>query len=181
MNKLPSNFEVEKYGLKVRLVNEDDAEFILKLRTNEKLSRHIHPTDDDLQKQMLWIRDYKIRESEGREYYFIFIKDNKPIGVSRISNISDYFGLGGSWLCSPDNNPVDSMTTPFVAHDIMFNELGLAYIVFDVRKANSQVWKFHVSAGAIKIGESDIDYYFYLYKDNYFQKRDKFLKLLNVK
>ena len=179
MKKLPPNFKLVKYGLTVRLVDENDAKFILKLRTNKRLTRHIHSTADDLDRQIQWIKDYKIRESEGREYYFIYSLENQPVGVSRISNIFEYFGLGGSWLCSPDNDPLVSVKTPFIAHDICFEEIGLDYIVFDVRKANTHVWKFHESAGAVKIGESDIDYYYYLYKDNYFTKRNKFLKILN--
>lgn len=180
MNKLSSDFVFEKYGLKVRLVNENDTDFILRLRTNTKLAKHIHHTDDDIERQKQWIRDYKLREEEGREYYFIYLKEEKPIGLSRISNIYDYFGLGGSWLCDPDNDPTVSMITPFLGNDICFDILGLAYIVFDVRKANKQVWKFHESVGAIRIGESDIDYYYYLYKDNYIKKKDKYLRLLNV-
>lgn len=180
MNRLPANFEFEKYGLKVRLVNEDDANFILRLRTNNKLSRHIHSTMDDVERQRQWIRDYKEREREGREYYFLFFKDNKPIGVSRISNIFEYFGLGGSWLCDPDNDPTVSMITPFLGDDICFDIIGLSYIVFDVRKANTHVWKFHESRGAVKIGESDIDNYYYMYKDNYLAKRNKFLRMLNI-
>lgn len=180
MNKLQSDFNGCKYGLNVRLVNESDAEFILKLRTNAKLSRHIHSTDNDLDQQIRWIKEYKKREEVGREYYFIYLKGENPIGVSRISNIYEYFGLGGSWLCSPDNDPIDSMKTPFLANDICFDEIGLDYIVLDVRKANTHVWKFHEKCGAIRIGESDIDYYYYLYKDNYKRKRDKILKLLNV-
>lgn len=180
MNKLPSDFEFEKYGLKVRLVNENDASFILRLRTNTKLARHIHQTDDDIECQRQWIRDYKLREKEGREYYFIYYKEDKPIGVSRVSNIFDYFGLGGSWLCNPDNDPTLSMLTPFLGNDICFDIIGLAYIVFDVRKANKQVWKFHESVGAVRIGESELDFYFYLYKDNYNNKKNKYLRLLNI-
>lgn len=180
MNKLPSDFRFSRYGLDVRLVDEKDAEFILKLRTNEKLSRHIHSTDDDLIKQVNWIRDYKKREEEGKEYYFIYLKDDKPIGVTRISNIYEYFGLGGSWLCSPDNDPIDSVKTLFVGNDIVFDLIGLDYTVIDVRKANVQVWKFHLKTGAVILGESEIDYYLYLYKKNYYKNRVKFLKWLNV-
>lgn len=180
MNKLPGDFTFSKYGLEARLVIEDDAEFILKLRTNKTLTKHIHSTEDDIEKQISWIRDYKKREEEGREYYFLYSKDSVPIGVSRISNIYEYYGLGGSWLCSPDNETEVSMATPFVANDIIFGIIGLDYYVMDVRKANKHVWKFHKSCGAQKIGESEIDYYFYLYKDDYYSKRDKFIKLLNL-
>lgn len=180
MNKLPQDFCFSRYGLDARLVVEEDSEFILKLRTNKTLTRHIHSTEDDIEKQKQWIRDYKKREEEGREYYFIYLKNKRPVGVSRISNIYEYFGLGGSWLCSPDNNAEVSMATPFVANDIIFEEIGLDYMLMDVRKANTHVWKFHQSCGAIKMGESEIDYYFYLLRDNYFAKRGKFIKLLNL-
>lgn len=181
MNKLPNNFTFKRYGLETRLVTEDDASFILGLRTNASLTKHIHPTDHNLEKQIQWIREYKIREQDAREYYFLFTKNSRPIGVSRISNIYEYFGLGGSWLCSPDNETEVSMATPFVANDICFEIIGLDYIVMDVRKANTHVWKFHQLCGAKKIGETDIDYYFYLYKDNYYLNREKYIKLLNLK
>ncbi len=68
--QLPSNFELEKYGLHVRLVREEDAEFILQLRTDPLLSRFLHATKNNLQKQKEWIRDYKLREAKGEDYYF---------------------------------------------------------------------------------------------------------------
>jgi len=43
------NFTTNKYGLHVRLVNEDDAEFIVKLRTNPLLSKHLHQTSQDVE------------------------------------------------------------------------------------------------------------------------------------
>ena len=48
MIKLSSDFNLDKYGLHVRLVNEDDAEFIVSLRTDPKLSRFIHDTGNDV-------------------------------------------------------------------------------------------------------------------------------------
>jgi len=36
---------IEKYGIKLRFVEIDDAEFILSLRLNEKLGRFISPTE----------------------------------------------------------------------------------------------------------------------------------------
>ena len=180
MNKLPKDFNAHKYGLDVRLVNEDDAEFILKLRTNKWLARHLHPTEQDIEKQISWLREYKKREDEGRENYFIYSQNNKPIGVNRISNISDYYGLGGSWLCSPENDMKVSMATPFFGDEISFEYLNLSFIVFDVRRANTHVWKFHQSIGAVRIEESELDFYYYLSKHNYYSKRDKMLKLLNL-
>ena len=68
MIKLPSDFETDRYGLHVRLVREEDAEFIVKLRTDPKLGRYIHATDNNVEKQRKWIRDYKKRENDGIQY-----------------------------------------------------------------------------------------------------------------
>ena len=51
MPHLPSNFTLDRYGLHVRLVREEDAEFIVKLRTNEHNSRYIHDTVADVEQQ----------------------------------------------------------------------------------------------------------------------------------
>ena len=58
---LKGNETIERYGLTVRLVDEDDAEFIYTLRTNSKLSRYISNTDEILENQVEWIKKYKIR------------------------------------------------------------------------------------------------------------------------
>ena len=101
--KLPLDFSMEKYGLRVRLATEDDTEYILSLRANKELTKFIHQTDNDAQKHLEWFKNYRIREAEGRDYYFIYFKDYKPVGLNRIYNVFEYYGTIGSWLCSPDN------------------------------------------------------------------------------
>lgn len=44
MNKLSGRFTAERYQLSVRLVNEEDAGYILKLRTDTG-ARKIHSSD----------------------------------------------------------------------------------------------------------------------------------------
>jgi hypothetical protein len=56
----------------------------------------------------------------------------------------------------------------------------LDLLVYDVRKANKQVWKMHKMLGAQLIGESEIDYYFAMSKDNYMKKKDFVLKMLGI-
>lgn len=88
----------EKYGLKVRFVNEEDAAFILSLRTNPKLSQYIHYTENNEEKQRAYIRNYKEREKLGQDYYFIFFLNDEPVGVARIYNIEGKSFTFGSWL-----------------------------------------------------------------------------------
>ena len=179
--KLPSDFSAEKYGLSVRLVNESDTDFILSLRTDKELSKYLHQTDEDVKKHLKWYNEYKTREIEGRDYYFIYHKDGKPVGLNRIYNICDYYGTIGSWICPVDNDPETSIGTYFFMLDILFEQLSLSLSVFDVRKNNTHVWKLHKIVGAQSIGESDVDYYFYINKQTYINNREKLLQLFNLK
>lgn len=178
MNKLPENFTIERYGLIVRLVEEKDAGFILSLRTNPKLSRYIHNTDDSLDKQRQWIRDYKKRELEDKDYYFIYYYEGKPIGVNRIYDIHDSWATGGSWVCLPGCDPQQSIATSMILREIMFEVLNLEEDRFDVRKGNRMVIKAHKMFGAHVTGESDEDYYFSLSKNSYFNNRQRFIEML---
>ena len=98
MKTLPFNFELTKYGLHVRLVQESDAEFIVRLRTDSRLSRFIHDTPSSIGRQVAWIREYKIREHDGIDYYFLFLYEEKSVGVCRIYHISEDAFTFGSWV-----------------------------------------------------------------------------------
>lgn len=180
MKKLPGSFQLNSLGLSVRLVNEDDADFILSLRTNAHLARFIHQTDENKDIQIEWIRQYKKREQEGREYYFIYSHNNHPVGLNRIYNIFEYYGTIGSWICSPENDTEISLATYILMFDLMFNHIKLDITIFDVRKENKHVWKLHKMLGAMIVGESDIDYYFTLNKATYYKNRENIVKIFNL-
>lgn len=181
MNKIPTDFKIESMGLSVRLVNESDIDFILLLRTNKHLARFIHKTNDDREKQREWISQYKIREKEGRDYYFIYFLHDKPVGLNRIYNIFEYYGTIGSWICSPDNEAETSLKTYILMFDLLFEYIKLELTIFDVRKDNKHVWKLHKMLGAQLVGESDLDYYFTLNKDTYYKNREIIINLFNLK
>lgn len=180
MEKLPKDFEINSFGLTVRLVDEGDVDYILSLRTNKNLTRFIHQTDDDRAAQIEWIRKYKRREEEGREYYFIYLLDGQPVGLNRIYNIFEYYGTIGSWICNPGNETETSLKTYILMFDMMFSHIKLDITLFDVRKMNKHVWKLHKMLGAKSVGESEIDYYFTLDKDTYFKNRDNIISLFNL-
>ena len=181
MEKLRNDFSHKAFGLEARLVNECDVDYILSLRTNKHLTRFIHQTDNNRDKQLEWIRSYKNREHEGREYYFIYFQNNKPVGLNRIYNIFEYYGTIGSWICNPDNEAEVSLATYLLMFDLMFNHIKLDITIFDVRKENKHVWKLHKMLGAMSVGESDLDYYFTLNKETYYKNRDNIINLFNLK
>lgn len=178
---LPPDFKYNDMGLEVRLVDEKDVDYILSLRTNKHLTRFIHQTDDNRGKQLDWIRSYKKREQEGREYYFIYFHEGKPIGLNRIYNIFEYYGTIGSWICNPNNETEVSLATYMLMFDLMFDHIKLDITLFDVRKENKHVWKLHKMLGAQLVGESEIDFYFTLNKATYYKNRINIINLFNLK
>ena len=180
MRILPNNFSISKYGIDVRFVQESDAAFILNLRTDPRLSRYLHETENDLEKQKAWINAYKQREALGIEYYFIYEQNGIPIGVNRLYNITDNTLTGGSWLCKKDIPYNLPLLISIIGREIIFDFLKYDSYQFDVRKKNAKVLRFHLLAGSKIISESGIDYYLTLNKDDFNVSKQKLLKLLLI-
>ncbi|MBQ6723805.1 MAG: GNAT family N-acetyltransferase [Paludibacteraceae bacterium] len=126
MNKLPENFELDRYGLHVRLVREEDAEFIVRLRSDEALSRYINKIDASIEKQKQWIRDYKEREKAGKDYYFLFSYNGNPVGLNRIYDIKEEGTfICGSLVFNSPNYKLASFASWVIVREIAFEELGL--------------------------------------------------------
>ena len=122
---LPSDFRGEKYGLTYRLVQESDAEFIFRLRTNPDLTRYIHDVKGGVEGQVKWICNYKIREEEGTDYYFIFFKNGEPVGLNRIYSIHDKTYTGGSWVMAPNSQMEEVIAVPLIMREIAFEIMGM--------------------------------------------------------
>ncbi|MCJ2367251.1 GNAT family N-acetyltransferase, partial [Aeromonas dhakensis] len=75
--------EFKAKTISVRLIDVGDAEFILSLRTDGRLNRHLSQTSSSLEQQRDWIKNYKERESQGDEYYFIIYRNdnNEAVGT----------------------------------------------------------------------------------------------------
>lgn len=113
-----------KYGLYARLVREEDAEFILSLRTDPKLSRFLHYTEKDEEKQRAYIRGYKEREIQGVDYYFIFFWQDNPVGLARIYNIQEETFTFGSWLFKDGLPYWVPIAGAIITREFAFEELG---------------------------------------------------------
>ena len=160
---LPTDFEITKYGVTVRLVTEDDAEFITRLRSDERLGRFIHASNGDVEAQKKWIQEYKKREQEGLDYYFIFSKDGVNYGLDRVYNI-DWTHLSftsGSWVCKKNTAIEEAMLTSVIMNEIAYDFLGLKINLYDVRKENKHVLKFHKNIMcAHQYAETELNYLF---------------------
>jgi len=175
MKKLPEDFEINKYGLHCRLVTEDDAAFIINLRSDNKRSRFIHETDDNIDHQKTWIKEYKRRESKGKEYYLIYDIDGIPFGVNRIYDVHDTYCTEGSWVCLPIEDSSKTIASALIIRDLIFEYFGFEYDLFNVSVGNNKVKKFHKISGATIIDETLEEYTFKLTKEDYLANREWFL------
>jgi RimJ/RimL family protein N-acetyltransferase len=177
------NSRAINFGVKVRSVEEIDAEKILQLRTNEKLSKHLHKTEDDITKQRKYIQSYKEREAQGVEYYFAFslIDGINPIGFYRIHNI-DYLKKSfsiGSWIFEQNESDNTPIIADVLSKEFGFDILGLETCYFDVRRNNTKVLKYHMIFCPKFIREDEEENnYFVLTKTNYIENREIIIKYL---
>ena len=158
-------------NIKLELITEDDAEMILKLRTDPKLNKFIFETDPDIEKQKEWIREYKKREFKGEDYYFSvkLTKSNETIGYIRAYDINkkEKKCLWGSWIMREEKPISSALESVILIHKFMFNTLGIEKVCQFVRKDNKKGLLFHKSYGAKTILIDERFVHFVLEKDVY--------------
>ena len=174
------DYTIEKYGLKARFVVESDAEFIVKLRTDESLSKYIHSTNSNIDKQKEWIRNYKVREALGQEYYFIFYCNDIPVGLERIYNITEDTFTHGSLVFSPDSPIGSSVKADIITRELGFSVLNKKTNLFDVSKGNNGVIAYHQRYKPTTLSEDDESYHYSLSKENFEKYKSVYMKIFKM-
>lgn len=147
--------------IRMRFVEESDAEFILKLRLDERYNQFLSSVNPDVQAQKDWIRKYKADEAAKKQFYFIIERlDGTPCGTVRVYDLREDSFCWGSWILNEDKTRFAAVESAFLVYQFGFDELGFKKSHFDVRKGNNGVISFHKRMGAIQTGESELDYYF---------------------
>lgn len=166
-----------------RLVNEEDASFILSLRNNDQYNKYLSYVNNDINQQIDWIKRYKEKEEKNIEYYFIIhrIDNNKPIGTVRIYDFifeKNSF-CWGSWILNQDKTRYAALETALIIYDFAFLKLGFDQCHMDIRKGNTKVIEFHKKFGVEIIRENEIDYFGVYSKEAYIQIKPDILKIIN--
>ena len=153
--------------VQIRLVEENDAEFILKLRLDQKYNQFLSEVIPDIQAQKDWIKKYKNDESDKKQFYFIIERnDGKPCGTVRVYDFKENSFCWGSWILNEDKTRYAAIESAFLVYKFGFNELGFQQSHFDVRKGNDRVISFHKKMGAVKKYEDDLNEYFTITKES---------------
>ena len=112
---------VGKY-VKMRSVEESDAEETLKMRLNKEKTKFLHQVENNLDKQRNWIKNQRTREGD---YHFVVedLKTGKLIGMVGISEIENKRGHIGRILMY--GNSFQSFETYYLALKFGFEVLNL--------------------------------------------------------
>lgn len=169
---------ISKYGVSLRLVTPEDAEFIVKLRTAENAT-HISRTSSSVEDQQKWLIAYKEREIESKEFYFV-VEDESgtPWGTTRIYNIEENSFETGSWIFLKGTPAGIAIKGDILGRDFAFKLLQVGMCKFEVRKANKSVIRYHLGFKPVQTGEDEDNFYFRLSKTDFYSYSSKLLKLI---
>lgn len=169
-------------NINFREIEISDAAFVLQLRTDLEKSRFIHKTENDLQKQIEYIQNYKNKDQEW--YFIIESKTGEPLGTYRIYDVIDNDDFcTGSWIIksgAPVNVAIESTLLVF---DFGFYTLGCSKAHFDSRKENYNVRAFnekmmHATIKKVEEETGDVAVFYSFSKENYAVLRRKFARFL---
>lgn len=165
--------------IRIRYVEESDAEFILKLRLDERYNQFLSQVNADLESQKRWIRAYKEDELNRKQFYFIIERlDGTPCGTVRVYDLRDNSFCWGSWILNEDKTRYSAIESALVIYDFGFNTLKLDQSHFEVMKDNIKVVNFHKKFGALQTNEDEDNFYFNITKEAVQKSRDKFKGIL---
>lgn len=180
--KIDEILPTTEYGYYFRLVELEDAEFILSLRNNEKLAQHLNPTSGEIEEQIKWLKEYKNREKEGKDFYVICLKEDKKtkLGLNRIYNVDGNTFEFGSWLYSPDSGSNTAVLGELFTKGLAFEQLGFTLCKMETKKKNTRVLWYAKSYKPRFTGEDELNHYFESDYENFKAHREKYLKLFNM-
>lgn len=166
--------------INLRIVQIEDAEFLLSLRVDPNKNCYISTVDNNLKKQQQWLQNYKEREQNKLEYYFVIEdKNGEPFGCVRLYDfIGDSF-CWGSWILKGGCPSYMAVESALQVYEFAFYLLNFKNCHFDVRKENTSVVTFHERLGANTTHSDDLNYYFKYSKDNYEAIKSRYLRFLH--
>jgi hypothetical protein len=162
----------------IRLVKEEDAKSIYELRNIKALDNkeYINATSGELEDQVEWIKNYKLREATGNEFYLLATnQENSDCwALIRLIFEKDYF-IVGSWVSSLNAPFNAAICLELFAKTLGFECMGDVKCRFEIRKNNTQVIKYHKMLGAVQIGEKPKEFIYEVGRAEFMKKRDRIL------
>lgn len=150
--------QVRGANIVLRDVTENDAGFILSLRSDQEKGRFLSPTSPRIQDQIEWLREYAT--SADQAYFVISDRSDNPLGCVRLYDPVGSSYCWGSWLMIKGLAPLVAIESAVLVY-AYGKHLGFDHARLDVRRENTGVWKFHEKFfGADRIRETVTDYFY---------------------
>lgn len=132
-----------------------DAAFILSLRTDPEKNRFLSAVSSELADQEAWLKRYSLSDDQA---YFIIEYQGEAIGTVRLYDPQGESFCWGSWILKNTRPNHAAMESALMVYAYAVDYLGFQCCHFDVRKGNEKVWRFHERFGAVRSGETEMDY-----------------------
>ncbi|GGF98766.1 GNAT family N-acetyltransferase [Paenibacillus abyssi] len=139
---------VERFGIRLRPIKMDDADFIYQIRRSPELSKYIGELDSRFSVHQSWLEQYFQRD--GDYYFCIELLTGKPVGTIAIYDIANDAGNWGRWVVSP-SVPAAPASVWLIFH-VAFDLLGLSSVYSNTVIDNASVVSFHDNCGLARTG-----------------------------
>lgn len=169
----------------LRTVELEDAEFIYKLRRNPKRSKYMNKISSNIEKQIEWIKKYKMREKNDEEYYFVIesLKKEK-LGLIRMYDFKEVnnkkvFSIG-SWIFKENVNIMMIFESLLRIYEFGFHKKNFELVYFNVKKDNIKVFNHYKKKLKANLIKEDENYFYFSFSYKNLKKRlFRYFQLIN--
>lgn len=146
-----------------RNATEDDAEFIVQLRTDPEKGKYLSKTSSDVSLQVAWLEKYA--NDPTQIYFIIEDKHGERFGTVRLYDQKEESFCWGSWIMREGRPSGFAMESALMVYLFALG-LGFTRSHFDVRKGNHRARRFHERFGAKRMASADDDYIYNISADS---------------
>ena len=174
------DYKLEGKYVMLRSVEESDAEFILSVRNDPRISKYLPPLNVTLEQQRQWISKQR---ADNDSYYFLMETPlGEALGSISVYDIVDETAETGRFCSFGD--PASNIETCILLNDFCFDIIGIKTIHIWVYENNKPVISLNQSFGyewvEKKVDSNGEPYKVgILTKDKWQIKREKILKRLS--
>ena len=141
---------IEGKNVTLKLIQYEDIELIRKWRNSENVNKYFAPSRRNYiskKQQETWF--HKVSNS-GRDYFFLIIVKNEPIGVIEIKNINWDLreGESGLWIAKEEyRNSLISFEASYLLGRHIYCTLNLLKNKIEVLGSNKRALRYNESLG----------------------------------
>ena len=172
---------IEGWRLRLRMIEVDDAPFVVGLRHDRALGRYLSPVDTSIVAQRVWLESYKKREAARAELYYVIERlDGAPCGLVRLYSIEDKSFEWGSWILGENKPRKAALESAILSFSVGFERLKLDYALIEVMTLNERASAFYRRFGMVETGRGDRNTYFTYTRERFLSDKQNLIQKLDV-